>query len=189
MTIWYRDWQSPVGTLRLLADSDLFTGLHLPFRRRQGRLDPLAAPDPGWRQDAGLLPGAIAQLEAYFAGAKRDFDFSDFGLPVDLRGTAFQRAVWDGLCLIPHGRTCAYGDLARGIGHASAVRAVGAANGANPLPIFVPCHRVIAADGSLHGYGGGLDIKRRLLALEQTGSVDIPALVLGEGLAQGNLDL
>ena len=111
-----------------------------------------------------LLAEAVRQLRAYFAGSLRSFD-----LPLDLVGTEFQRRVWIELTRIPYGETRSYRDVARAIGAPNAVRAVGAANGANPVPIVVPCHRVIGAGGKLVGYGGGLPLKRRLLALERGG--------------------
>jgi O-6-methylguanine DNA methyltransferase len=118
----------------------------------------LAAADSGTNQ---LLRHATEQLQAYFAGQRRDFD-----LPLDLAGTAFQRSVWRALLDIPYGETRSYGFVAQAIGAPKAVRAVGAANGSNPIPIVVPCHRVIGAGGSLTGYGGGLALKRFLLELE-----------------------
>lgn len=167
MTLRYRDLSSPIGPLRLLADDTHFTHLQLPFRRRQGELQPLGQPDPQWRHAPGLLPSVAAQLAAYFAGELSHFDHDAFELPCALAGTEFQREVWHALIRIPYGKTFSYGDLARQIGRPKAVRAVGAANGANPIPIIVPCHRVIAADGSLHGFGGGLDTKQQLLDLER----------------------
>ncbi len=104
---------------------------------------------------------AARQLRAYFAGTLRDFD-----LPLDLRGTPFQLRVWHALEAIPYGETRSYLQIATGIGAEKAVRAVGAANGANPIPIVVPCHRVIGSGGKLVGYGGGLPLKKRLLTLE-----------------------
>jgi len=104
---------------------------------------------------------AVAQLFEYFSGSRRQFD-----LPLDLRGTAFQLAVWEKLLGVPYGETISYGELALEIGKPTAARAVGAAVGANPIPIIVPCHRVIGKTGELVGFGGGLDLKRRLLALE-----------------------
>ncbi|RLE39793.1 cysteine methyltransferase [Candidatus Acetothermia bacterium] len=104
---------------------------------------------------------AVAQLFEYFSGFRRQFD-----LPLDLRGTAFQLAVWEKLLGVPYGETISYGELALEIGKPTAARAVGAAVGANPIPIIVPCHRVIGKTGGLVGFGGGLDLKRRLLALE-----------------------
>jgi len=113
-------------------------------------------------RNAGATQKVIAQLDEYFAGRRRDFD-----LPLAPRGTEFQLAVWRELQRIAFGTTISYAELARRIGNPTAVRAVGAANGANPIPIVIPCHRVIGANGSLTGYGGGLHIKRALLALEQ----------------------
>ncbi|MGB9456625.1 MAG: methylated-DNA--[protein]-cysteine S-methyltransferase [Bryobacteraceae bacterium] len=119
-----------------------------------------ATPNPG----NPLLAEAVRQLRAYFAGQLRRFE-----LPLDLAGTEFQRRVWLELTRIPYGETRSYQDLARAIGAPKAVRAVGAANGANPVAIVVPCHRVIGAGGKLVGYGGGLPLKRRLLDLERGG--------------------
>ena len=104
-------------------------------------------------------------IDAYLS--RRFYATEDKDLHLDLRGTDFQRRVWDQLCRIPYGTTCSYQDVARAIGRPSAVRAVGTANGANPLPLIVPCHRVVATGGKLGGYGGGLDLKRRLLAMER----------------------
>src|SRR6185437_14116566 len=104
---------------------------------------------------------AIGQLEEYFAGRRRAFD-----LDLDLRGTDFQRRVWEAVAAVPYGQTRSYADVARAVGNGKAVRAVGAANGANPLPLVIPCHRIIGSGGGLHGYGGGLDVKARLLELE-----------------------
>jgi methylated-DNA-[protein]-cysteine S-methyltransferase len=108
-----------------------------------------------------LLRGAVAQLQAYFGGELRDFD-----LTLDMQGTEFQKRVWGELRTIPYGETRSYSFVANTIGAPKAVRAVGAANGRNPIPIVVPCHRVIGAGGSLVGYGGGLPLKRFLLDLE-----------------------
>ena len=120
-----------------------------------------------WLPDATILldqpapPDLAAQLAAYFAG-----DLREWSLALDLRGTPFQLAAWQALCQIPYGQTRAYSEHAAAIGHPRAVRAVGAANGANPISLIVPCHRLIGKSGSLIKYGGGLDIKRRLLELE-----------------------
>ena len=167
MTQRYRDLNSPIGPLRLLANDTHFTGLALPFRRRNGVLQPLAAAEPDWQHHADLLPSVAEQLNAYFAGERQVFDLEAFELPCAFHGTEFQRKVWQALIRIPYGNTYSYGDIARHIGRPNAVRAVGAANGANPIPIIVPCHRVIAANGALHGFGGGLELKQRLLQLEQ----------------------
>ena len=148
---------SPVGPL-LLAGDEL--GLHRLAFVRGPRPAP---PDAAWAPDAsGRLGGVADQLQAYFAGARRAFT-----VPLAPRGTPFQLQVWDELQRIPYGDTISYGELARRIGKPDAVRAVGAANGANPIAIIVPCHRVIGADGSLTGFGGGLPVKKALLALER----------------------
>ncbi|WP_314926896.1 methylated-DNA--[protein]-cysteine S-methyltransferase [Aeromonas piscicola] len=121
-----------------------------------------ALPDmSGWQQDGEALAPYLAEFDAYFAGRLQRFT-----LPLAARGTAFQQAVWQALCDIPYGETSSYGEIARAIGKPNASRAVGAANGRNPLSIIVPCHRVIGQNGSLTGYAGGLPIKQQLLALE-----------------------
>ena len=146
---------SPVGRLLLAGDADGLTLISFPTGSRMQR------PAAGWQQDERILGAAIAQLGEYFAGTRRIF-----ALPLRPSGTAFQLSVWAALREIPFGATISYGELARRIGQPSAARAVGAANGANPLPIVVPCHRVIGADRSLTGFGGGLATKRFLLAHE-----------------------
>lgn len=121
-----------------------------------------ALPDiSGWLQNPAALAPFLAEFDAYFAGR-----LQRFSLPLAARGTAFQQAVWQALCDIPYGETRSYSDIARSIGKPDAVRAVGAANGRNPLSIIVPCHRVIGQNGSLTGYAGGLEIKKVLLAIE-----------------------
>lgn len=156
---------SPIGELLLVAEGDRLTELHLDAESgRAGAAGRLAfrggrlAADGG---AAGVLRAAIEQLEAYFAGELRDFD-----LPLALRGTPFQRRVWAELQRIAYGQTISYGELARRIGQPTASRAVGLANGRNPIALIVPCHRVIATGGKLGGYGGGLDRKRWLLEHE-----------------------
>ena len=139
--------------LRLAAGE---AGLHSIEFSREGAIDGRENPRHP------LLLETKRQLRAYFAGDLREFD-----LPLDIAGTAFQQRVWRALLRIPYGETRSYSEIARSIGAPSAVRAVGAANGANPIPIVVPCHRVIGAGGSLVGYGGGLPLKQRLLALER----------------------
>jgi methylated-DNA-[protein]-cysteine S-methyltransferase len=119
------------------------------------------AVDPGWTEDGSLFQGAIRQLCEYFAGERKIFS-----LKLSPQGTDFQKAVWSALQKIPYGETISYKQLAERIGKPKAVRAVGAANGANPIPIIIPCHRVIGHDGSLTGFGGGLPLKKRLLELE-----------------------
>jgi methylated-DNA-[protein]-cysteine S-methyltransferase len=154
MICWY-EIDSPVGALLLAGDSRGLTRLQF-----QAGPDPLRPP-AGWRQDADAFMQTIAQLGEYFAGKRRTFQ-----LPLAPAGTAFQLSVWQALRAIPYGETVSYGELAHQLGLPNGARAVGLANGANPLPIIVPCHRVIGADGSLTGFGGGLPIKRALLSLE-----------------------
>ena len=119
-------------------------------------------------EDATILAAALTQLSEYFSGNRYEFD-----LPLDVRGTAFQQAVWAELMRIPYGATITYGEIARRIGRPEAARAVGAAVGANPLPILIPCHRVIGVGGSLTGYGGGLEVKAALLRLEGAFPLDL----------------
>jgi methylated-DNA-[protein]-cysteine S-methyltransferase len=154
---YYTYVDSPIGRLLLHSDGHAVTALYMDVPDH-----PWPAHD-GWVDDggAGPLPETTRQLREYFAGARRDFD-----LPLRLHGTAFQRRVWDTLTEIPYGATWSYGELAKRIENPNASRAVGLANGRNPISIVVPCHRVIGADGSLTGYGGGLERKRWLLAHE-----------------------
>ena len=148
--------ESPVGRLLLTSDGTALTGLYMEPSRKAQSTD-------GWTEDAAAPPlsAAIQQLTEYFAGLRREFD-----LPLRMQGTVFQQRVWRQLTEIPYGTTWSYGELAKRIDSPSASRAVGLANGRNPISILVPCHRVIGADGSLTGYGGGLDRKRWLLAHE-----------------------
>ncbi len=155
-TIHYDDMPSPVGRLRLVADAE---GLReIGFERDRSQ----EAPSPHWVRSTPALAFARSQLEDYFAGRRQVFT-----LPLHPLGTPFQLAVWRELARIPYGATISYGELARRIERPLAVRAVGAANGRNPLPIVLPCHRVIGSDGSLTGFGGGLPAKRFLLTLER----------------------
>lgn len=156
MTMVHDTIPTPIGPLLLVGDGSGLVHIDLPEARR-----PLAI-DPAWRHDAAAFTDARAQFDAYFAGTRQDFV-----LPLSPRGTDFQRRVWDALCDIGYGETISYAELARRIGNPRASRAVGLANGANPLAIIVPCHRVIGANGSLTGYGGGLNAKQWLLAHEQ----------------------
>ena len=152
----YTYLESPIGRLLLTSDGSALTGLYMePSRKAQST--------EGWLQDVNVPPLAetVRQLTEYFAGTRREFD-----LPLRLQGTAFQQRVWRELTAIPYGGTLSYGELAKRIDKPSASRAVGLANGRNPISILVPCHRVIGADGSLTGYGGGLDRKRWLLCHE-----------------------
>jgi methylated-DNA-[protein]-cysteine S-methyltransferase len=154
-TLWYDTMDSPIGALRLVAGEEGLRRICFP-RERHPR-----AEDKAGERSPARLAFARRQLEEYFDGARRSFE-----LPLAPRGTPFQLRVWAALRTIPWGQTWSYAELARQLGQPSAVRAVGGANGRNPLPIVVPCHRVIGADGSLTGFGGGLQIKSQLLALE-----------------------
>jgi methylated-DNA-[protein]-cysteine S-methyltransferase len=154
--IYYDDMSSPIGRLRLVAGRE---GLREVWFE-QGRHPKMAGPN--WIRATEPLAFARVQLEEYFAGERTTFE-----LPLHPLGTPFQLAVWRELARIPYGVTISYGELARRIEQPLAVRAVGAANGRNPLPIVLPCHRVIGSNGSLTGFGGGLPTKRYLLSLEQ----------------------
>ncbi len=145
-------YESPVGRLTLRGDAGSLTAIHFPGRL--GRLGDDA-------RDPAPFEGAVRQLDEYFAGERRAFDLS-----ARLDGTDFERAVWRELLKVPYGETTSYGALARAIGQPGEARAVGTAVGRTPVPIVVPCHRVVGSDGALVGYGGGLDRKRALLDLE-----------------------
>jgi methylated-DNA-[protein]-cysteine S-methyltransferase len=152
----YTTMDSPIGELLLLGDGESLIGMHMQAGRHPLRID------PRWVRDDDALDDVRRQLEEYFAGERTSFD-----LKLRFDGTAFQRTVWHALTEIPYGETISYGELARRIDRPDRARAVGTANGQNPIAVIVPCHRVIGADGKLVGYGGGLDNKRRLLELEQ----------------------
>ena len=170
-TILFRRIDCPVGTLSLAASDAGLHAFEFPANRHPVRRD------RDWREgDHPLLRRAQAQLDAYFAGTRRDFD-----LPLAPRGTPFQRQVWFALASIPYGGTASYAQLAARVDRPAATRAVGAANGRNPLPIVLPCHRVIGADGSLTGFGGGLPTKRFLLELEGALPRETPAPALFPG--------
>ncbi|HEY0197938.1 MAG TPA: methylated-DNA--[protein]-cysteine S-methyltransferase [Rhodanobacter sp.] len=155
-TIHYDEMSTPIGRLLLSADTQ---GLRDVWFIETGRRQ--QARPSEWVHSPKALKFARVQLDEYFAGERRDFK-----LPLHPVGTPFQLAVWDELSRIPYGITVSYGELAQRIDQPQAVRAVGAANGRNPLPIVLPCHRVIGSDGSLTGFGGGLPTKRFLLAME-----------------------
>jgi methylated-DNA-[protein]-cysteine S-methyltransferase len=163
---------TPIGPLLVAADD---AGLRHIFFPRRGTA---RRPEDGWVRDGRRFGELAAQLAEYFDGTRRVFE-----LRLAPRGTEFQLATWRALTEIPYGTTLSYGELARRLGRPGASRAVGAANGANPLPIVVPCHRVIGADGSLTGFGGGLPIKRTLLELEKAACVaparQLPLLDVG----------
>lgn len=150
-------FESPIGELLLTASDSALTAVWF-----QGKGEVTAAlPDAGHRPASAVLARACEQLAEYFAGSR-----TTFAIPLEPAGTPFQRRVWDALRAIPYGTTLSYSELARRLGDVRATRAVGAANGRNPIPIIVPCHRVVGADGSLTGFGGGLDRKRWLLEHE-----------------------
>jgi methylated-DNA-[protein]-cysteine S-methyltransferase len=154
-TIWYAELKTPLGTLVLESDGEALTRIRLPEEEW--------VPESGVRRvrKPELFREAAVQLGAYFRGERREFD-----LPLAPRGTAFQQKVWSLLQEIPCGETITYGELARRAGNPRASRAVGAANGRNPLPIVIPCHRVIGSNGRLTGYAGGIAAKEKLLAIE-----------------------
>ncbi|MBT2405341.1 MULTISPECIES: methylated-DNA--[protein]-cysteine S-methyltransferase [unclassified Streptomyces] len=154
---------SPYGPLTLVASDGVLCGLYMSGQRHRPAEESFgeriaAAEEP--------FPHVVRQLAAYFAGGLTEFD-----IPVRLEGTEFQRSVWDQLLRIPYGQTWSYGQLAAELGKPNASRAVGLANGKNPVGIIVPCHRVIGASGSMTGYGGGIDRKVRLLAFESGAEV------------------
>ena len=158
-TLFFERFDTPIGTLTIAADAGGLRHIEFPSNRHPADRFDWAQGARGDAADA--LRATREQLLEYFAGTRRDFD-----LPLAPQGTAFQMQVWRMLATIPFGETWSYGDLARAIGKPDAMRAVGAANGRNPLPIVLPCHRVIGADGHLTGFGGGLPIKEALLRLE-----------------------
>jgi methylated-DNA-[protein]-cysteine S-methyltransferase len=152
----YSYLESPIGTLLIVGDDQAIARIEFPKDGQARR------PEPGWQESArGPIAEAIRQLRQYFAGQRADFD-----LPLAPQGTGFQLAVWKHLQEIPYGETISYGELAKRVGNPKAARAVGAANGSNPIPIVIPCHRVIGSNGKLTGFGGGLPTKEALLALE-----------------------
>ena len=157
--LYKRIMDSPVGPLTLIASDD---GLRAVLWKAE-KADRVAVGDAADADDPnGVLAAAVDQLEEYFAGDRRSFD-----LPLDPVGSGFQQSAWDALCTIPYGETVSYGEQARRLGDVRKARAVGAANGRNPISIIVPCHRVIGADGSLTGFAAGIETKAWLLAHER----------------------
>ena len=148
---WHAYAPAPIGDLLLVADEEGLVRIEFP---------PASPPDDAPRDDRRLAP-AIRELAEFFDGRRKTFD-----VKLALRGTPFQLEVWRTLLRIPYGETRTYAEIAKSIGRPAATRAVGAANGANPIPIIVPCHRVIGSNGSLTGFGGGIDVKRWLLDFE-----------------------
>lgn len=150
--VFYHLLPSPLGNLLLVSDGDALTGLYMTDHKN----GPM--PESGWQRSEAMFNIICEQLKTYFAGERQAFD-----VPLDPQGTDFQKKVWQELTRIPFGETISYGALARRIGRPTASRAVGHANGQNPISILIPCHRVIGATGTLTGYGGGIDRKRWLL--------------------------
>jgi methylated-DNA-[protein]-cysteine S-methyltransferase len=154
--ICYTHYNSPMGMMLLAADERGLRLISFALGKRPER------PQSGWHQDRVPFAETIRQLRAYFERELKNFD-----LPLSLEGTEFQLRVWQNLLAIPYGQTISYGQLACRVGNPKGARAVGLANGSNPIPIIVPCHRVIGSNGSLVGYGGGLSNKKALLFLEK----------------------
>lgn len=164
--------ESPIGELLLTSDGTALTGLYMSNPRGE----PKAA--AAWCKSAEPFTAVTEQLAAYFAGELTTFD-----IPLNARGTDFQKRVWSALMAVSYGETVSYAEIARRIGDAKAVRAVGAANGRNPISIIVPCHRVIGASGALTGYGGGIERKRALLMLEAQNRPDLFSRLATKGAA------
>jgi len=155
MTTYYSYQKTPIGQLLLAGDGDYLELLGFPSGKMK------RTHEATWVEDDNPFRDVTFQLDSYFAGALKEFD-----LPLAPKGTEFQESVWNALTKIPYGETWSYGELAIYIGKPKASRAVGAANGLNPIPVIIPCHRVIGANGKLTGFGGGLDTKQYLLGLE-----------------------
>jgi len=156
-TLFYSRHHSPAGPLLLIVSEKGLAGLEFD----RGKFPPKKNKGVDWQESISKTQPYLRELREYFDGRRRDFSFS-----LDLRGTPFQLKCWRALLSIPYGQTRTYADIARAVGEPKAFRAVGMANNRNPVAIVVPCHRVIASDGTLCGYGGGLDVKRKLLELE-----------------------
>jgi len=159
----YTTVDSPIGELLLVGDGDTLSGLYMQDGRKPRRIA------TNWSESAAPFADVKRQLEEYFTGERTTFD-----VKLAAEGAPFEREVWHALEEIPYGETVSYGEIARRVGQPTAARAVGTANGRNPIAVIVPCHRVIGADGSLTGYGGGLERKRLLLELER-GQARLPS--------------
>lgn len=167
---------TPVGKLLIAGDEN---GLrHVSFEKSHYSA-PITSPGDDWERNARPFREPIRQLKAYFSGKLRAFD-----LPLAAEGTEFQRRVWKALCTVPYGVTASYGEVAKSVGNPAASRAVGLANGRNPIAIIVPCHRIIGSSGKLVGYGGGLHHKQTLLRLEGVASCTSAISVIGIGPAR-----
>lgn len=165
MTTYYHYTRSPIGKLLLAGDGDCLSLLGFPSGSMSRKHE------KKWVEDISPFRKVIFQLESYFQG-----ELQDFHLSLTLEGTKFQIAVWEALTKIPYGETRSYGDLAKHIGRPKAFRAVGAANSLNPIPLIIPCHRVISSNGKLAGFGGGIKTKEYLLNLEK--EVIAPSLIV-----------
>lgn len=154
--IFYTRIDSPVGRLLLTGNAEGLQRLNFDRGKKAERLE------DNWKESIEAFKEVIRQLRAYFAG-----ELKRFTIPLKMRGTEFQMSVWRGLLEIPYGETISYGELAKRLGNPNAMRAVGLANGSNPIAIIVPCHRVIGSNGKLTGFGGGLENKEKLLSLEK----------------------
>ena len=168
-SLFYTSIDSPIGELLLLGDGEELHGLYMQNGRKPARIA------PQWQRSAAPFAEVLAQLREYFAGERVAFD-----VPLAMHGSGFELKVWRALVGNPYGETASYGEIAARVGQPSAARAVGLANGRNPIAVIVPCHRVIGADGTLTGYGGGLERKRLLLELEHGQGRLQPADDLGE---------
>lgn len=171
MSSTYTYIDSPVGDLLVRGDGNSVTGLYLPDHKGG------VSPEPSWSRDDKAFAHVREQLAEYFAGERQTFE-----VPLQLEGTEFQKRVWEELVRIPFGKTITYAELARRVGQPTASRAVGSANGRNPVSIIVPCHRVIGADGKLTGYAGGVDKKLWLLEWEWDCSVERLGGLFAEGV-------
>jgi methylated-DNA-[protein]-cysteine S-methyltransferase len=156
--VYFSSYESPIGHLLLAASERGVTEITFDYDRSRVNA---ARAKSDWTESDAALTHCRRELEEYFAGERKEFT-----VPLDLHGTPFQLRCWNALLEIPYGQTCSYGDLARKVGSPNGFRAVGMANHDNPIPIIVPCHRVITSDRKLGGYGGGLDLKEKLLRLE-----------------------
>ena len=152
----YCYYDSPIGRMLLVGANGVLEELHFPNSTQQLQIP------AEWLETEDSFQEMLQQLRQYFAGKRRQFD-----LPISPQGTPFQEQVWQELCKIPYGETASYGMIAQRIGKPKACRAVGMANSKNPIPIIIPCHRIIGKDGSLTGFGGGLPVKKQLLELER----------------------
>jgi len=149
--MFYYFYETPIGRLQIFADTEYITGISFFEKRIQGTIE----------KETPLIKRMYSELEEYFDGKRKSFD-----VPVRPDGTSFQQSVWKALLTIPYGETCSYKQIAEMIGNPAACRAVGMANNRNPIPIVIPCHRVVGVNGDLTGYAGGLEVKRKLLEIE-----------------------